>query len=55
MFLIWFSKAVENKDFHGRTEDEREYYIENRDEKETCILQCTDGCFTMPAYTIVFE
>lgn len=55
MFLTWLSKAMENKDFHGRTEDGREYYIENREEKETCILKCTDGCFTMPAYNIVFE
>lgn len=54
MFLAWLSKAMENKDFHGRTEDGREYYIENRDEKKTCVLQCTDGCFTMPAYVIVF-
>lgn len=55
VFLTWLSKALENKEFHGRTEDGREYYIENGAEKEMCILECTDGCFTMPAYTLIFE
>ena len=55
IFLMWLSKALERKDFHGKTEDGREYYIENAQEKERCVVKCTDGYFTMPAYKIVFK
>ena len=55
IFLMWLSKALERKDFHGRTEDGREYYIENGKEKERCVVKCTDGYFTMPAYKIVIK
>ena len=55
IFLMWLSKALERKDFHGKTEDGREYYIENGKEKERCVVKCTDGYFTMPAYKIVFK
>lgn len=55
VFLTWLSKALESKKFHGRTEDGREYHIENGEERKSCILECTDGCFTMPAYTLIFE
>ena len=39
----------------GKTEDGQMYYIEQADVKEYCMLECTDGTFQMPAYTIVFE
>lgn len=55
MFLVWLSKALENKSYRAKTEDGQMYYIEQADVKEQCILQCTDGTFQMPAYTIVFE
>lgn len=55
MFLLWLSKALENKSYRAKTEDGQMYYIEQADVKEQCILQCTDGTFQMPAYTIVFE
>lgn len=55
MFLLWLSKALENKSYRAKTEDGQMYYIEQADVAEQCILQCTDGTFQMPAYTIVFE
>ena len=55
MFLLWLSKALENKSYRAKTEDGQMYYIEQADVREQCILQCTDGTFQMPAYTIVFE
>lgn len=55
MFLLWLSKALENKSCRAKTEDGQMYHIEQADGGEQCILQCTDGTFQMPAYTIVFE
>lgn len=55
VFLMWLSKALEKKDWHGRTEDGREYYIENGKEKNRCILKCQDGNFEMPAYKMIFK
>ena len=54
-FLMWLSKALENKELCGRTEDGREYYIENGNEKQRCVIKCYDGDFEMPAYTIQFK
>lgn len=54
IFLVWLSKALERKDRNSKTEDGRTYYIEER-VGETCILECTDGIFTMPSYIICFE
>ncbi len=53
-FLTWLSKALERKDRSARTEDGRNYYIEER-EGQTCTVECTDGKFTMPAYKICFK
>lgn len=55
IFLLWLSKALENKSHRAKTEDGQIYYIEQANVKEHCILQCTDGTFQMPAYTIIFE
>ena len=55
IFLSWLSKALENKEFRGKTEDGRGFFIENPKERETCDLICQDGVFRMPAYTLVFE
>ena len=38
VFLLWLSKALENKHFRGKTESGEIYYIENADTKETCML-----------------
>ncbi len=53
VFLTWLSKALERKSKRAKTEEGREYYIEEN-AGETCVLHCTDGEFTMPAYTLVF-
>lgn len=55
MFLLWLSKALESKSGRARIEDGRDYYIENMNVSEYCMLNCTDGVFRMPAYVIVFE
>lgn len=55
VFLVWLSKALENKSFRGKTEDGQIYYIENADTKEVCLLRSPDGVLQMPAYTIRFE
>ena len=55
VFLLWLSKALERKNHRAKTEDGQVYYIEQADVKEYCTLECTDGTFQMPAYTIVFE
>ncbi len=53
IFLTWLSKALEHKNRTAKTEDGREYRIEEEAGK-TCVLSCTDGEFTMPGYTLVF-
>ena len=55
VFLLWLSKALENKKHRGKTEEGQVYYIENVDTMETCILRSSDGYFEMPAYRIRFE
>ncbi|MCI8639771.1 MAG: TIGR02677 family protein [Coprococcus sp.] len=55
MFLLWLSKALERKNHRAKTEDGRIYHIEKDEVKGYCTLECTDGTFQMPAYTIVFE
>jgi uncharacterized protein (TIGR02677 family) len=54
-FLMWLSKALECKDKSAKTEDGRNYHIEEARQKEMCVVTCTDGIFQMPAYSIVFE
>ncbi len=55
VFLLWLSKALENKSHRAKTEDGQMYRIEDIQVKHYCILQCTDGSLWMPAYTLVFE
>ena len=53
-FLLWLSKALENAEGRAKTEDGRTYHLEGNRE-ETCVLECTDGSFEMPAFVICFE
>lgn len=53
-FLLWLSKALEHADERAKTEDGRAYHLEGNRE-ETCVLECTDGSFEMPAFVICFE
>ncbi len=55
MFLFWLSKALERKNHRAKTEDGQFYHIEKDETRGYCTLECTDGTFQMPAYTIVFE
>lgn len=55
VFLLWLSKALENKSLQGKTEDGQVYYIENADTQEYCRIFSEDGMFEMPAYRIRFE
>lgn len=55
IFLLWLSKALERKDHRAKTEEGQIYYIEQADVQEYCTLNCTDGTFQMPAYTMIFE
>lgn len=55
IFLLWLSKALENKDFRGKTEDGQVYFIELPHTKERCMVRASDGILEMPAYTIRFE
>ena len=55
VFLMWLSKALEHKNKKAKTEDGRNYYIEESSGQEQCIVTCEDGTFQMPAYVLVFE
>ena len=54
-FLTWLSKGLENKSHRAKTEDGQIFSILLEEPEQTCVLNCTDGTFRMPAYTIVFE
>ena len=54
VFLMWLSKALEREDETAKTEDGRTYHLEG-DRKKTCVVECTDGSFVMPAFTICFQ
>ena len=54
IFLLWLSKALEREDGTAKTEDGRTYHIEGN-RGETCVVHCTDGEFTMPAFSICFD
>lgn len=55
VFLTWLSKGLETKALRAKTEDGKEYYIEEKEPAESCVLHCADGTFRMPAYRIIFE
>ena len=55
VFLTWLSKGLENRNYCAKTEDGQEFRIELETPDSTCILDCTDGTFRMPAYSIIFD
>ena len=55
VFLTWLSKGLENKNYCAKTEDGQKYHIEPEKPESTCTLNCTDGVFKMPSYSIIFE
>ena len=54
VFLGWLSKALERKNHTAKTEDGRSYRIEEN-KGVRCTVHCTDGDFTMPDYTLIFD
>jgi len=54
VFLSWLSRALESENRRAKTEDGRDFHLEE-EEGETCTVICTDGTFRMPKYTIVFD
>ncbi len=54
-FLVWLSKALERKDRTAKTQDGLTYHVIEDKEGKRCRVECTDGVFEMPAYSIVFE
>lgn len=55
ILLRWLSKALENKDSKGKTEDGQVFRIANREEKNYCTVRCEDGEFEMPSFILEFE
>lgn len=55
VFLCWLFKGLETKDLKAKTDDGKKYHIEEKQPDGMCILECTDGRFSMPAYRIIFE
>lgn len=54
-FLVWLSKALENKSRVAKTEDGKKYRVTGGEAGERCKVKCTDGVFEMPSYRIIFE
>lgn len=53
-FLAWIVKANANASKRARTEYGQSYTLCCRP-GETCVLHCTDGDLTMPAYCLIFD
>lgn len=54
--LKWLTKGINSPDMSAKTEHGRKYVIiPPKDLNCTCRVECTDGTFTMPAYTILFK
>lgn len=55
ILLKWLSNAMESADYSARTDDGRQYCLDMRKKDEKCVIFCTDGNFTMPNMSIVFQ
>lgn len=55
ILLKWLSDAMESIDYSARTDDGRQYILEIKNRDEACVVHCTDGNFTMPKMSIVFQ
>ncbi len=55
ILLRWLSKALEDKDSKGKTEDGQAFCITNRNEEKQCTVHCQDGDFEMPSFVLQFE
>ena len=50
ILLKWLSDALEDADYTARTDDGRLYVLDTREAKESCVVHCEDGNFTMPKH-----
>ena len=55
VFLSWISKALENKDGRGKTEEGKRFRLVSPYGDEKCEIKSEDGKLYMPAYEIIFE
>lgn len=55
ILLKWMSNALEDAELAGRTEDGRNYHLDDSKTNEKCVLHCEDGNMTMPHFRIVFD
>ena len=55
ILLKWLSNALETADLAARTDEGRAYRLICNDKRKKCVVHCTDGNFTMPEITIVFQ
>ena len=55
ILLKWLSNALEAADLTARTDDGRYYRLVCGDKNRRCVVHCTDGNFTMPEFSIVFQ
>ena len=55
ILLKWLSDVMESADFSARTDDGRRYTLDRSQMKETCVVHCEDGNFTMPKLSLVFQ
>ena len=55
VFLTWISKALENKDGRGKTEEGKRFRLIYHVKDEMCEIKSEDGVLYMPSYEIIFE
>lgn len=55
ILLKWLSDALEDASFSARTDDGRQYVLDQSRASETCVVHCQDGNFTMPRLALVFQ
>ena len=55
VFLTWISRALENKEGRGKTEEGKRFRLISPMTEEICELKSEDGVLYMPSYEIIFE
>ena len=55
VFLTWISRALENKEGRGKTEEGKRFRLISPPTAEICELKSEDGVLYMPSYEIIFE
>ncbi len=55
ILLKWLSDALEDGAYRAKTEDGRAYRLDLERAENNCVVHCSDGNFTMPCISIVFQ